>query len=174
MDTQLLNPEHHTAETVVRLLRLEPLDREGGYFRRTAEGGPDGSGRRAWSSIHSLLTPDGFSAMHRLTVDEIWCFHAGDPLELLQLRPDGSGGWVRLGANPAAGESLQVVVPAGTWQGARVAAGGRWALQSCVTVPEFDWAGFELGERAALVAAYPAWSAAVLALTRSHPPHGQR
>ena len=30
-----LSPDHLTAWEVVRLLRLEPLDQEGGYFRRT-------------------------------------------------------------------------------------------------------------------------------------------
>ena len=93
----------------------------GGYFRRTAESEtilPDG--RRAWSVIYSLFTPEGFSALHRLKNDEIWCFHAGDPLESLRLKPDGGGEWVKLGLDLAAGESPQSIVPANVWQGTRL------------------------------------------------------
>lgn len=168
MGNRPLSPEHYTAEEVVRLLRLEPLEPEGGLFRRTAESDvvrPDRS-RRAWSAIHSLFTPEGFSALHRLAADEIWCFHAGDALQSLRLANGGKGHEVRLGLNLAAGEHPQNVVPAHTWQGTRLVPGGRWALVSCVVVPEFVWSDFELGERAALTASYPAFSAEIRALTR--------
>ncbi len=170
-----LIPENYTAAEVARLLRLEPLAEEGGYFRRTAESAlilP--GGQRAWSAIYSLITPEGFSAMHRLATDEIWCFHAGDPLESLRLRPAGDGDWVKLGLNVAAGEHPQDVVPAQVWQGTRLAPGGRWALASCVVVPEFVWTDFALGERAALSAAWPGFAEGILALTRPAPPAGQR
>ena len=170
-----LSPDTHTAAEAAQLLHLEPLAEEGGYFRRTAESAvilP--GGKRAWSAIYSLITPEGFSAMHRLATDEIWCFHAGDALESLRLRPDGGGDWVKLGLNVAAGERPQDVVPAHVWQGTRLAPGGRWALCSCVVVPEFVWSDFELGERAALSAAWPGFAAGILALTRPAPPAGKR
>lgn len=168
MDGRPLSPATHSAEEVARLLQLAPLDQEGGYFRRTAEAAtinPGGS-RRAWSVIHSLITPEGFSALHRLSTDEIWCFHAGDALESLRLHPSRGGEWVKLGLDFAAGERAQDVVPARTWQGTRLARGGRWALVSCVVVPEFVWSDFELGERGALTAAWPALAEAIMALTR--------
>jgi uncharacterized protein len=167
MDSRALSPEHHTAEDVVRLLQLEPLDQEGGFFRRTAESEvilP--GGRRAWSAIYALFTPEGFSALHRLAADEVWCFQAGDALESLRLKPDGGGEWVKLGLNLPAGERPQDVVAARVWQGTRLAPGGRWALVSCVVAPEFIWADFELGGRETLIAAYPAWAAEIRALTR--------
>lgn len=170
-----LSPERLTAFEVAKLLKLEPLDQEGGYFRRTGESAtvrPDG--KRAWSMIYSLITPEGFSALHRLATDEIWCFHAGDTLESLRLKPDGSGEWVKLGLNLARGERLQDPVPAGTWQGTRLAAGGRWALCTCVVAPEFVWSDFELGERAALAAGYPAFADGIAALTRAAPPTGRK
>ncbi|HET7874227.1 MAG TPA: cupin domain-containing protein, partial [Methylomirabilota bacterium] len=37
-----------------------------------------------------MLTPEGFSAMHRLASDEIFHFYLGDPVEMLQLWSDGS------------------------------------------------------------------------------------
>jgi predicted cupin superfamily sugar epimerase len=168
METKALSPDHHTAEEVARLLQLAPLEPEGGYFRRTAEADLmlPGSDRRAWSVIYFLVTPAGFSALHRLDTDEIWSFLAGDPLESLRLASDGSGKVVRLGLNPAAGEAPLDAVRAGVWQGTRLREGGRWALVSCVVAPEFRWSDFVLGDRAALTAAFPAFGAEILALTR--------
>ena len=77
-----LSPTTHTAAEVVALLDLQPLDQEGGWFRRTAEStlvipgaalvGSHGGERRAYSVIQALFTPEGFSALHRLISDEIW------------------------------------------------------------------------------------------------------
>lgn len=169
-----LSPETHTAEQVVKLLRLEPLAQEGGFFRREAEAPTRGAdGRLAWSTIYFLVTPNGFSAMHRLTADEIWCFQAGDGLESLRLHADGRGERVRLGLNAQAGERLQDVITAGTWQGTRLAPGGRWALVSCVVVPGFVWGDFELGDRASLTARYAAFAGEITALTREQPISGR-
>ncbi len=175
MEPKSLSPEHLTAWEVVRLLKLEPLDQEGGYFRRSGESATIlPGGQRAWSMIYSLLTPEGFSALHRLGKEEVWCFHAGDPLESLRLRPDGSGEWVKLGLNLAHGERPQDVVPAQTWQGTRLVAGGRWALVTCVVAPEFGWSDFELGTREALVASHAGFAADILTLTRAQPPSGAK
>lgn len=169
-----LSPDHLTAWEVVRLLQLEPLDHEGGYFRRTGESAAVlPSGKRAWSMIYFLVTPEGFSAMHRVAEDEIWAFHAGDPLESLRLKPDGTGEWVKLGLNLAHGERPQDVVPAQTWQGTRLAPGGRWALATCVVAPEFRLSDFELGGREALCTAYPDFADGIRALTRAVPPAGK-
>lgn len=173
MANRPLTPDHLTAWEVVRLLKLEPLEQEGGYFRRTGESAmilP--GGKRAWSMIYSLITPEGFSALHRLATDEVWCFHAGDPLESLRLRPDGGGEWVKLGLNLAAGERPQDVVAAQTWQGTRLVAGGRWALVSCVVAPEFVWSDFELAPREVLIATYAGFVDGIGMLTREHPPKG--
>lgn len=176
MTTDFLSPETHSAADVVRLLELQPLEREGGFFRRTAEGpvagmpataaAAGGVPRRAWSAIYAFFTPDGFSALHRLAVDEVWCFHAGDPLESLRLYPDGGAGWVRLGPGAAGGGHAQEVVPRGVWQGTRLVAGGRWALVSCVCVPAFRWEDFEAGRAAELAAQYPSQAAAIATLCR--------
>jgi predicted cupin superfamily sugar epimerase len=165
------SPESHTAADVVRLLQLEPLPQEGGFFRRTAESpsfidSPWGR-RRAWSSIYALFTADGLSAMHRLRQDEVWCFHAGDPLEALRLPPDGPGERVVLGLDPDKGHRSQDIVLARTWQGARVVPGGRWSLVSCVVAPEFIWEDFEMSPAEPLVRAYPEFEGLIRALTPS-------
>ena len=171
-----LCPENYTAAEVAALLQLKPLDGEGGFFRRSAESNAilAGGDRRAYSVIYSLLTPEGFSAMHRLATDEIWCFHAGDAVESLRLSPDGTGEWIKMGLDLPAGELPQTVVQARVWQGTRLLHGGRWALMSCIVAPEFRWEDFELATRHQLAAAHPDFVEAICALTRLHPPPGSR
>ncbi|AOS45324.1 hypothetical protein Verru16b_02404 [Lacunisphaera limnophila] len=168
MKSAPLSPDTHAAEEVARLLDLAPLEQEGGFFRRSAEAATilPGSARRAYSVIYFLITPAGFSAMHKLETDEVWNFHCGDTLESLRLAPGGVGKVVTLGLDLAAGETPQDVVAAGVWQGTRLRAGGRWALVSCVVAPEFRWSEFTLGDRRELTAAYPGFASEILGLTR--------
>ena len=49
---------------------------------------------------------------------------------------------VRLGADLAAGERPQAVVPAGGWQQAQSL--GAWTLVGCTVAPGFEFSGFEL------------------------------
>ena len=149
---------------------LRPLPHEGGWYSQTWHGpvtstdrGPCPEG----TCILYLLAGAEFSALHRLPDNEVWHFHAGDAVELLRLDPaTGNGGWTRLGPGVLAADAPQAVVPAEWWQGARLVPGGRWALLGCTMVPGWEDADFELGHRAALVAAFPQWTDAVRALTR--------
>jgi predicted cupin superfamily sugar epimerase len=72
------------------------------------------------TAIYYLLTPETFSAMHRLPSDEIFHFYIGDPVEMLQLWPDGSIRVLILGSDILNGMQPQVVVPRGVWQGAKL------------------------------------------------------
>lgn len=149
---------------------LEPLPVEGGLFRRTWAGPLDETGRPAGSAIIVLFSVEGdlFSAMHRLPIDEVWHFYRGDPLELLLLDPDGGHRVESLGPGP--GQHVQLTVPAGTWMGARVAAGGRWTLCGTTMAPGFVPADYEGGEADALCAAYPTASDRIRDLCRSDAP----
>lgn len=165
-----------TADDVKRLLALEPLEPEGGCFAetyRSREALPPGtlpgqsSLRPLATAICYLLEPGTFSALHRLRSDEIFHFYLGDTVEMLQLGPGTESRVLRLGGDLAAGERPQAVVPAGTWQGTRLGAGGLWALLGTTVAPGFDLADFELGRRADLVARWPACREAIEALTRA-------
>lgn len=168
------------AHAIVERLRLEPLPLEGGFFRQTWR---DPAG----SAIYFLLTPENFSALHRLAQPELWHFYAGDPVEHVRL--SGAGAIrTRLGPNILAGEAPQLLVPAGAWQGARSAVGDRfgppsdnaqrdpaqaascrhcgWSLLGCTLAPPWDERGFELGERAVLLRQFPAAAEIIRALTR--------
>ena len=74
------------ARALIARLGLESLPHEGGFFRRTWTSPIQlGDGRSVGSAITFLLTETDFSALHRLATDEIWCFHAGDAVEHVQL-----------------------------------------------------------------------------------------
>ena len=155
---------------IANLYGLEPLPVEGGLFRRTWAGPLDENGRPAGSAIIVLFSveDDLFSAMHRLPIDEVWHFYRGDPLELLLLDPDGGHRVEQLGPGP--GQHVQLTVPAGTWMGARVAAGGRWTLCGTTMAPGFVPADYEGGEADALCAAYPAVAGHIRDLCRLNAP----
>ncbi len=170
-----------SASALIARLGLQPLPHEGGYFARTwtsRETLPNG--RPLGTAIYFLLTPDGFSALHRLDADELWHFHSGDPVEHLQLFPPSASSAphtpslgptriTRLGTDLAPGEIPQLTVPSGVWQGARLAPNARlgWALLSCTMSPGWDDSGFELAARPALHTQYPAHIALISALTRT-------
>ena len=170
LDTRLAS-----ADELIEQLGLAPIGGEGGWFRRVAEGGPvmeipaRRTRRRAWSSIVALFTPERFSAFHRLAVDELWCFQAGDPIDLFQLRASGGVSRVRLGFDSGVANDtrLQAKVSAGAWQAARVADDGRWSLVACVCVPGFLTQDFELADRAALAAIHPRKAGLIARLTRA-------
>lgn len=140
---------------LIAALDLKPHP-EGGYYRETYRSSKVvGEPVRALSTaIYYLLVPDTFSELHRLTADEIFHFYLGDTVEMLQLFEDGASKVVKLGQNLAAGEQLQVVLSAGVWFGSRLVAGGSFALMGTTVAPGFDFADYERGSRAELIAQY--------------------
>lgn len=154
-----------TADEVRKLLQLEPLPVEGGFFRETyrsrwavsAEYLPDGIGgsRSIGTAIYYMITPETFSALHRLPGTEVFHFYLGDPVLMLQLLPDGSSRTITLGNDLLAGQQPQVVVRGHIWQGSRLAPGGKWALLGTTMSPGFDYADYENGDREILIAQYP-------------------
>ena len=165
-----------TADDVRNLLKLEPLAAEGGLFKeayRSAHCLPQEALPRCYSgerslatAIYYMLTPDTFSAMHRLRGDEIYHFYLGDPVEMLMLKPDGAAEAILIGPDIASGMRVQHKVCGGTWQGSRLAAGGKFALMGTTMSPGFDPADFELGKRDDLSARYPIYAPLIAMLTR--------
>ena len=154
--------------------------------------------RPASTAIIFLITAESMSRLHRLASDELWVYQGGLPLELVTIAPDGGLGRHLLGdpveigrrgdrahlpaedvpagapAGPPEGPQAllsQALVPAGSWQGARLAGGPHlpadraWALVSCVVTPGFDFGDFELGDREALLASFPQHGGLVCELT---------
>lgn len=167
-------------DQIKSLLNLTLHPEEGGYYVETyrsneripTEALPDRyDGPRSFATaIYYLLTPDAFSAMHRLSTDEIFHFYVGDPVEMLQLSPDGSGKILILGPEILKGMSPQVIVPRGVWQGSRLCPGGRFALLGTTMSPGFEFSDYESGQRDVLVASYPDFRDLIVALTLPHLP----
>jgi len=159
-----------TADEIKTLLRLVPHPVEGGWYRRTYTSAgnvelPRGM-RAVGTAIYYLLEEGTFSEMHKLQSDEMFHFYLGDPVEMLLLDSDGGSRGGTLGPDLAAGQQVQWVVPAGTWQGCRLVEGGKVALLGCTVTPGFDFADYESGSYAELAARWPAESARIRELTR--------
>ena len=60
---------------------------------------------------------------------------------------------------------MQVVVPRGVWQGSVLEPGGAFALLGCTVAPGFEYADYEGGNRAELMARYPAFAELITRLT---------
>jgi len=165
-----------TDEDVKELLQLTPLEMEGGFFRETyrsrwqisAEYLPEGVGgaRSLGTAIYYMITPESYSTLHRLPGTEIFHFYMGDPVEMLQLHPDGKTQIVALGHDIAAGQQPQVVVRGGVWQGCRLAGNGQWALMGTTLSPGFDYADYETGVRDELIGQYPDMADSIRRYTR--------
>lgn len=164
-----------TAQDIIRLLKLEKHPKEGGHFRETYRSSqsiareqlPSAySAPRSFSTaIYYLITPDSFSALHRLPGEEIFHHYLGDAVEMLLLHADGKSEIVTIGNDLARGQSPQVIVPANTWQGSRLIDGGQFALLGCTMSPGFDYADYQHGSRDELLRRYRTQSDRIRALT---------
>jgi len=159
-----------TAAEIKELLKLSPHPIEGGHFRRTYTSGlevqtPHGA-RAAGSAIYYLLEPGLFSEMHVLASDEMFHFYLGDPVEMLHLLPDGGSTVVTMGTDLAAGQQVQLVVPAGVWQGTRLVGDGKVALLGCTVTPGFNYADYKNARSADLIAKWPDEAERIRGLTR--------
>lgn len=160
-----------TTDEIKRLLGLEPHPVEGGFYRRTYTSAgtvdlPRGV-RAQGTAIYYLLEPGTFSEMHVLDSDEILHFYFGDPVEMLQLHPCGGSEVFTLGQDLEAGQRVQLVVPAGVWQGTRLVGCGEVALLGCTVTPGFDFTDYRSGSFAELASKWPAESDRIRILTRS-------
>ena len=136
------------AEALIEKLGLKRHP-EGGWYGETFRA-PAAPGERAASTaIYFLLRRGECSHWHRLhTADEVWHHYAGAPLELRIAAPGDPPHARTLGPAIFAGQTPQIVVPAGAWQSARSL--GDWTLVGCTVAPAFEFADFEL--------APPGWS----------------
>ena len=107
---------------------MEPLPREGGYFRFISEFG-DGAGM-----IYYLMTEGAFSHLHSLTEDESWFFLEGDAVEQTTVAPDGTVSRTILDS-----ENRTAVVKKGFFQATRIASPkAGYALVCTVMSPRYN------------------------------------
>ena len=135
-----------SAAEVMRLLDLKRHS-EGGHYRQTFRDPRAVDGARAASTaIYFLLARGERSHWHRVDAAEVWHYYAGAPLEL-EIAADAKGPIERitLGADLAAGERPQAIVPAHAWQAAQSLGG--WTLIGATVAPGFEFSTFELAPK---------------------------
>jgi predicted cupin superfamily sugar epimerase len=131
-----------SAAEIIARFELKPHP-EGGHFRETFRDANEHDGRAASTAIYFLLARGERSHWHRIDAAEVWHYYAGSPLAL-SIANDGPVETIRLGADLAAGERPQAVVPAHAWQAAESL--GDWTLVGCTVAPGFDFPMIELAE----------------------------
>lgn len=164
-----------TAEQIIEFYGMRPIPLEGGYLKeniyidipiaREALPARYPNGRLISNTILFLVTKDSFSRMHHLPTDEVYHFYMGDPVEQLQLLPDGTGRVVRLGHDILGGDVLQHNAPADCWHGTRLVDGGEWALMGTTMAPAWDETDYSDGVREDLIARWPEFEAEIIRRT---------
>ena len=122
-------------QTVIDRLGLVPMTDEAcpGYYRETYRATQFQAAmdkeRQAGSLIYYLMTHEyREDPWHRLTSDEIMLYHAGAPMHIVLLYPEGKWAIFTLGPRFDEGHQAHVVIPAGTWMGFIL-----------LDTPECDW-----------------------------------
>ncbi|MDD5659877.1 MAG: cupin domain-containing protein [Actinomycetota bacterium] len=138
-----------TVNKIIKKFNLVPLRGEGGFFAemyRSTETVQKNnlpsrykSARHFSTSILYLITYDSCSMLHKVISDEIFHFYMGDSVVMLNLFQNNSSNIINLGSNIFNGEHIQYVVPANTWQGAKLASGGTYALLGTTVAPGFEF-----------------------------------
>lgn len=163
-------------QDIIKKLNLVPLSFEGGYYKETYRSDdivdkdclPNRytKSKSICTAIYYFLTPDSFSSLHKLPSDEIFHFYMGDPVEMLQLSPNGSGKIIKIGNNLEKEEVPQVAVPKFYWQGCRLIEGGKYALMGTTVSPGFDSEDFISPDKEQLIKDYPGFEKYIRALLK--------
>ena len=153
------------AEFWIENLKLSPHP-EGGFYRETYRSG--GSypftqnslfkNKRSYATaIYYLLKGTECSKLHRIHSDELWFFHAGNPLTVHVFPEAGEPSNFTLGVEADKGQLLQESVLAESWFGACCdrTDDESYSLVSCVVAPGFDFRDFAFANRDSLQQKFP-------------------
>lgn len=148
-----------TKNEIIALLNLEPHPIEGGYFKRTYESNAkfqsEAGERHLLSSIYYMLTSDSpIGHMHKNKSDIIHYYHLGASTIYHLVSPAGEYTQLRLGADIANGDELQLIVPGGYWKASHLTQGD-YSLISEAVSPGFEYLDNELATIEALSQAFP-------------------
>ena len=165
-----------TKQEVITQYNLLPHP-EGGYYREVYRSPEDVSlsrgERSAMTLIYYLLGSSDFSSWHRILSDEAWIHIQGDlDLRIHMINQQGDYNCLTLGKCADDAEPI-MTVPARHWFAAdavrsssKTKIENAYALVSCVVAPGFHWEDFVMGDRAALIDAFPKHKEIITTLTR--------
>lgn len=163
------------AEYWIEKLKLQAHP-EGGFFRETyrsaqiinKESLPDAykGSRASATSIYFLLRSGEVSVFHRIASDEMWYFHAGNPVQIHFITTRGELKSEILGNAISEKQQVQVLIPGGTIFGAEVVGQSGFSLMGCMVTPGFDFQDFEMLSREKLLSTFPQHKNIILRLTK--------
>jgi uncharacterized protein len=159
-----------TVDEIIQAYDLRPHP-EGGYYRESYRSSgsflktDQGPSRSFSTCIYYLLVPGARSKFHRLTSDEIFHFYLGDPVSWILLSESGGMELKVLGASAHQGQTVQLMIPAGTWFGGFLNEGGKYALMGTTVSPGFEFEDFELASAEKLLTQFPKFRDWILRLT---------
>ncbi len=137
----------HFIEDLIVQYNLIPLDHEGGFFRRVLDNTEQDN---QFSLIYYLMTDKSFSALHKLTIHEIWTFISGDPIEQIVIDENKKVTISTLGGKNQ-GDGVSHIYP-NLWQASRIKEGGIYGYSLCTTtcIPSYRQEDFSLATSAML------------------------
>ena len=154
--------ESYSLDTYVKFLGMIAHP-EGGFYLETYRSDatisrdlgptfPVGATRSLLTSIHYALRAGQKSALHKISSDELWAWHAGGPLVVVELAPGGVVIETIVGCDVKLGHKLTHVVPAGRWFGSYVPCDVKpgFSLVSCIVAPGFDFADWQMSDAGAI------------------------
>lgn len=151
------------AKRLIKRHSLQPHP-EGGFYRETFRSDiqvETATGlRSSATAILYLLSGEDVSRFHRIDAEEIWHFHNGGALAIHSLLPDGTARVDVLNS-----DNPQIVVTAGVWFGASLIEPDSYCFVGCTVSPGFEFSGFELAEREALLKNWPNAADVIVRLT---------
>lgn len=120
---------------------------EGGFYKEIQRGEStidlNFGTRNLHTSIYFLIDGDNFSAFHKIRSDEYWFFHLGSAIDIHVIDEMGLYQVHRLGEE----DNFQLLIKSNCWFAAELVDKSSFALVSCVVVPGFDFADFELASK---------------------------
>ena len=116
---------------------------EGGSFAEVYTAPFEADGRPLAGNIYFLLEAGEVSRLHVIDSDEIWFYHEGCGMKISVLAETGREE-ILLGKDVVNGERAMAVIPKGCAFGAENLDPDGYTFVSCVTTPQFEYAGFRL------------------------------
>jgi predicted cupin superfamily sugar epimerase len=106
--------------------------------------------------LYFLVMPEAGVPLHRIRSDQMYHHYLVDPLEVLQVNPEGVAETRVVGSDLAAGMRPQLLIPGGTFHAGRVRGDVGYALLGTSIWARAEPADVELGDAEQLMLTYPA------------------
>ena len=112
------------------------------------------SDRAASGSIYYYVDKDEKTDFHRIDCDEYWCYNAGSTLELWIIEADGNLTIRKCGITEDAEPTIYI--PSGAIFASRHSSNSNdGTFLTAITVPRFNYDGFELFNKDEIIKKYP-------------------